>query len=163
MRVLIFLLQVISFTTSIFYELLLAAYSLQHLPGAPFSLYKLISISGWISNHMPIKVWDEIASPFPNYHWSLGMNKQFHPPLHNGCNHLSMLELKLNNVKWRGPRQSHLNEFLWNTSKHFTLYHGTIIWKLHCFNTNLINWIENMMLCLRYMCIGISGLGCILD
>ena len=28
----------------------------------------------WISNHMPSKVWDEIAYPFPNFNWSLGMD-----------------------------------------------------------------------------------------
>ena len=32
---------------------------------------------------------------------SLGMNKQFHPILHNGCNYLSMLGFKLNHVSKR--------------------------------------------------------------
>ena len=48
----------------------------------------------WISNHMPSKMWDEITYPFPNF-WSLGMDKQFHPTLYNGCNYLFMLGLKL--------------------------------------------------------------------
>ena len=36
------------------------------------------------------------------HHWSLGMDKQFHPTLYNGCNYLSMLGLKLNRVSKRG-------------------------------------------------------------
>ena len=31
------------------------------------------------------------------------MDKLFHPILYNGCNYLSMLGLKLNHVKKRGP------------------------------------------------------------
>ena len=36
--------------------------------------------------------------------WSLGMDKQFHPILYNGCNHLSIQILKLNHISKRGPR-----------------------------------------------------------
>ena len=36
------------------------------------------------------------------YRWSLEMDKQFHPTLHNGCNYLSTLGLKLNHVSKRG-------------------------------------------------------------
>ena len=35
--------------------------------------------------------------------WSLGMDKLFHPTVYNGCNYLSMLGLKLNQVSKRGP------------------------------------------------------------
>ena len=42
------------------------------------------------------------AFQMPN-HWSLGIDKQFHPTLYNGCNDLSMLWLTLNNVNKRGP------------------------------------------------------------
>ena len=40
------------------------------------------------------------------HRWSLGMDKEFHPTLDNGCNHFSMLALKLTHVSKRGPRQS---------------------------------------------------------
>ena len=36
-------------------------------------------------------------------HWSLGMDKQFHPPFYNGGNYSSLLGLKLNHVSKRGP------------------------------------------------------------
>ena len=49
---------------------------------------------------MPSKVWDEITCPFPNFNWSLGMDKWFHPTLYNGCNYSSMLRwLKLIHVR----------------------------------------------------------------
>ena len=35
------------------------------------------------------------------HHWSLGMDEQFHPTLHNGCNYLSMLGLKFIHVSKR--------------------------------------------------------------
>ena len=34
---------------------------------------------------------------------SLGMDKEFHPTLYNGCNYLSMVGLDLNHVSKRGP------------------------------------------------------------
>ena len=40
------------------------------------------------------------------YCWSLGMDKEFHPTLYNGCNYLSMLGLKLNLISKRRPRTS---------------------------------------------------------
>ena len=39
--------------------------------------------------------------------WSLGMDKQFHPTHFNGCNHLSMVGLKLNHVSKGGPGGHH--------------------------------------------------------
>ena len=36
------------------------------------------------------------------HRWSLGMDKQFHPTLSDGCNYLSMLEFKLNDVSKMG-------------------------------------------------------------
>ena len=59
-------------------------------------------IPAWISNHMPSKVWGEIIHPFPNcYHWSMGLDKQFHPTLHNGCNCLSILRFIISCYDWR--------------------------------------------------------------
>ena len=43
------------------------------------------------------------------HHWSLGMDKSFRPTLYNGCNHLSMLGLKLNHVSKSGPSGSKSN------------------------------------------------------
>ena len=43
--------------------------------------------------------------------WSLGMDKQIHPILCNGCSYLSMLGLKLNHVSKSGHRCS-LQELL---------------------------------------------------
>ena len=41
----------------------------------------------------------------PKLHrWSLPMDKLFHPTLYNGCNYLSMLGLKFNNISKRNPR-----------------------------------------------------------
>ena len=37
------------------------------------------------------------------HHWSLGMDKSFHPTLYNGCNYLSMMTLKLNHVSKKEP------------------------------------------------------------
>ena len=36
------------------------------------------------------------------HRWSLGMDKLFHPTLHNGCDYISMLGLKLTHVSKRG-------------------------------------------------------------
>ena len=72
----------------------------------PFYQHGLTLIPAWISNHIPSKVWDEIAYPFPNFNgrtldvWELISNFT----LCNGCNHLSMLGLKLIHVNIRGPR-----------------------------------------------------------
>ena len=33
----------------------------------PFYSHTLTFIAAWISNHMSIKVWDEITYPFPNF------------------------------------------------------------------------------------------------
>ena len=67
----------------------------------------LTLITAWISNHLPSKVWDEITYPFSNFqwlhHWSLDMDKQFHPTHYNGCNYLSMPGFKLYHVSKRGP------------------------------------------------------------
>ena len=46
-------------------------------------------------------MWDEITYPFLNFN-GLGMDKQFHPILYNGCDYISMLGLKLNHVSKRG-------------------------------------------------------------
>ena len=40
----------------------------QKLGESPFlPLDKTLLIPAWISNYMPIKVWDEITYPFPNF------------------------------------------------------------------------------------------------
>ena len=38
---------------------------------SPFYYWWLTFISTWISNHMPSKVWDETAYPFPNFNGSM--------------------------------------------------------------------------------------------
>ena len=38
----------------------------------PFYLRGLTLIPGWISTHMPNKVWDEITGPFPNFNAWIG-------------------------------------------------------------------------------------------
>ena len=43
----------------------------------PFYEYELTLIPACISDHMPRKVRGEIAYPFPNFNWSLGMDKYF--------------------------------------------------------------------------------------
>ena len=58
----------------------------------PFYYHGLTLIPAWVSNYMPSKVLR---------HWSLGMDKGFHPTLYDGCNYLSMLGLNLIHVsKW---------------------------------------------------------------
>ena len=52
--------------------------------------------------HMPSKVWGEIPYRFVNL-WSLGMDKQFHLTIYNGCNYLLMLGFKLTHFSKRGP------------------------------------------------------------
>ena len=65
-----------------------------------------------ISNHIPSKVWDQIAYKFSNFnsfklqwlqHWSLGMDKCSHLKLYNVCNFLSMMGLKLIHASKRSP------------------------------------------------------------
>ena len=49
---------------------------------------------------------ENIKAPchWPLHHWSLGMDKYFHPTLYNVCNYVSMLGLKVNHVRKRDPR-----------------------------------------------------------
>ena len=67
----------------------------------PFYKHGLILISTSISNHMPNKVWDEIAYHFPNFNGTTVA--QFRSTLHDGYNYLSMLGLKLLHVSKRDP------------------------------------------------------------
>ena len=48
--------------------------------------------------------WNNLSIPKLQrlHRWSLGMDKLFHPTSYNGCNHLSMLGLKLNHVSKMG-------------------------------------------------------------
>ena len=52
---------------------------------------------------MPSKMWDEITHPFQNVNGCTIEVWEFHPTHHNGCNCLSILEFKLNEVSKRGP------------------------------------------------------------
>ena len=63
-----------------------------------------------MGNHMPNKVWDEFAYPFPNFK-GCTMAKWFHLPQYNGCKYLSILGLKLIRVSKKAPR-SRQNAFL---------------------------------------------------
>ena len=73
----------------------------------PFYYHGLILIPAWIINQAPSKVWDVITYPILKqqrlHRWSLGMNTWFHPTFYNGCNYLSVLELKLNHVSKKDP------------------------------------------------------------
>ena len=95
-----------------------------------FCWYGLTSIPAWISNHMRIKMWDEIAYPFPNFNgatvevWKCVSN---FIPHFNGCNYLSMLGLKLVHVRKMGHNLInlflHFNE-LYTWFKHIRHEHG---------------------------------------
>ena len=49
------------------------------------------------------------------HRWGLEMDKQFHPALYNGCNHLYVLGLKLNHVGKGAPGPSLWTEIIWFT------------------------------------------------
>ena len=78
------------------------------------------------------------------YHWSLGMDKQFHPTFYNGCNYLSMLGLKLNHVSKRGPRPQCLKSV--NVQSPLIISFGTltfIIGKLSIMLTLRPDWLRH--------------------
>ena len=53
---------------------------------------------------MSNKVWDEITYAVPNLNGSivsLGIDKQFHPMIHDGCNYLPVLVFNLIRVSER--------------------------------------------------------------
>ena len=118
----------------------------------PVYWHGLTSIPAWMNNHMPCKMWDEITYPFPNFnHWSLGMDKYFHPTFYNGCDNFSMLGLKLIHVSKRGhkykfgrgqPEARFNNDFSiaiqirWKF--HFTLTSIVIQWSLQNFVHGMI-------------------------
>ena len=71
-----------------------------------FYLHGLTLIMAWIGNHMPSKVCDEIAYPFPNCTVEVWEWISNFPTLYDGRNYLSMLWLELINlihVSRRGP------------------------------------------------------------
>ena len=73
----------------------------------PFYLYQLTLIPAWISNHGHCKMWGEIlihcqTSMVVPLKFGNGWINLFHT-FDNGCNHLSMLGLKLNHVSKRDP------------------------------------------------------------
>ena len=51
----------------------------------------------------PFKCRMKLLIHFQSNGWSLGMDKNFHPTLHNVCNYLSVVGLKLNHIRRRGP------------------------------------------------------------
>ena len=67
-----------------------------------FYQHGLTLIPAWISNHMPNNYSSIPKLQWCN-HWSLRMDKSFHPTLYNEWNHISMLGLKLICVSIIGP------------------------------------------------------------
>ena len=70
------------------------------IPVAPFLTW-ITFMPAWISDRAPCNVFDEITYPFPNFR-SLRIDKQFHPTRYNACDYLSMLELNLTHISYRG-------------------------------------------------------------
>ena len=74
-------------------------------PGPPL-LSWFNFIPEWISNYIHYKVWgwnySSIPQPQRLYHWSLRMDKWFHPTLYWTRDYLSMLGLRLMLVSKRG-------------------------------------------------------------
>ena len=77
-------------------------------PGDPFYKHGLTLTLTWISNCIHYKMWDEIKLSIPKlqqlHWWSFGIDKYVCTILHNGCNYLSMLGLKLIHVSKRVTR-----------------------------------------------------------
>ena len=79
-------------------------------------------ITTWLSIQMHSAVLYEITYPFPNFKvytfWSLGMDKDFHPTLYNGCNYLSMLGLMFIHVSKTGPCEIRIFDITYNRNPH---------------------------------------------
>ena len=79
---------------------------------SPFYKHGLTLIPAWISDHILSKVWDEIIYSFSNFNgctvevWEWISNFIPHFTFHNGCDYLSMLGSKLNQINKRGPVSS---------------------------------------------------------
>ena len=79
---------------------------------SPFYKHGLTLIPAWISDHILSKVWDEIIYPFSNFNdctvevgeWISNFIPHF--IFRNGCDYLSMLGSKLNQISKRGPGSS---------------------------------------------------------
>ena len=73
----------------------------------PFSYHGLTLIPAWIINYMSCESIHSQTSTVEKHqrlhNWSLGIDKQFHLRLYNGCYNLTMLGLKLNHVNKGGP------------------------------------------------------------
>ena len=54
-----------------------------------------------MDNHGIWRHWD--LGPLLLHHWSLRMDKEFHPTLYNGCNYLTMLGFMLNHFNKGAP------------------------------------------------------------
>ena len=76
-------------------------------------------IPAWISNYIHYNVcWIYLTIPKLQWlhHWSLGMDKYFHPTLYWACDYLSMMWLQLIYVNKRG--QSSPYSYSWKISTH---------------------------------------------
>ena len=60
------------------------------------------------------------------HRWSLGMDRQFHSTLYNGCYYLSMLGLKLNHVSKRGHRSPEISKL---REKRLYMSNRPVIWQ----------------------------------
>ena len=75
----------------------------------PVCQHGLTSMSTWTRNHILSVDKGDLSIPKLQWctRWSLGMDKQFHPTLHNGCIYSSMLGLMLSHVSERSPLLEH--------------------------------------------------------
>ena len=82
-------------------------------PSMDKSAYPLWSV-GWIYSSVP-KL---------QYHWKLGMDKQFHPTLYSACDWLSMLRLKVIPCYINGTLNVTCHIFYWTISFSFPAFDG---------------------------------------
>ena len=122
-------------------------------PG-PFYEHGLTLISGWISNHMPVKcvmtlpIHSQILTVVP---WYLVIGKWFHPTLYDGCNYLCMLGLKFIHVSKGGPSINHPSDWAkgsllwmqwWILSHDVKSSYHQISYIIHIYITKKGNWFQ---------------------
>ena len=100
-----------------FHELVLAnlgtIVNLTRCELGPLLLTWISLIQGWISHQQYVR-WNYLSIPKLQrlHRWSLEIDKFFLPTLNRGCNYLSLLGFKLNNVRKQGPGGWELTSFL---------------------------------------------------
>ena len=98
---------------------------------------------------MPSNVWCEITCPFPNFNTAAIEVWEFHLPLYNGCNYLSMLGLELIHVN-----KSAWGIYLWSFAEVFCIscqltlckeIASTIWKKYHMINKYILEITKNLL------------------